>query len=55
MAKILPFGKTFLLHGSTSPSWQNLFTSWLNFYLMAKPFSFIAKPFPFSKTFLFLG
>jgi hypothetical protein len=48
MAKALPFGKTFFLQGSTSPSW-------LNFYRMAKPFHFMAKLLLHCKTILLHG
>jgi len=42
MAKLLPFGKTFLFHGSIFASWK-------------KPLSFMVKPLAFGKTFLFHG
>jgi hypothetical protein len=54
MVKFLPRGKTILLHGQTSPSWQNLSLPWLNLSILAKPFSSLVKPLLFGKSF-FLG
>jgi hypothetical protein len=48
MVKFLPHGKTILLHGQTSPSWQNLSPPWLKLSLLTKVF-FLAKPILLSK------